>query len=274
MEKMKKLSTKALNKLIAKNNKWFKTGKLKKIVYENLDLSEVELSNVSFENAEFRNVKFEYATLIGVDFSKAIFFNVSFYAANFYNCKFNSCYNEKNLNFSYTHIKDADFSYADIESATFYNAYLENVNFTDTLCYCTDFRDATVKECNFNTIHVNATTAGYALACPEKGSFTAFKKAALYNKKDCIVELEVPADALRSSATTRKCRVSKAKVVSITTLDGKPLNKNAYSFFSRSFVYKVGKTVEVKNFNTNRWAECAPGIHCFITRDEAVQYRY
>lgn len=25
-------------------------------------------------------------------------------------------------------------------------------------------------------------------------------------------------------------------------------------------------------FDDNRWKECAPGIHCFITRNEAVNY--
>ena len=39
-----------------------------------------------------------------------------------------------------------------------------------------------------------------------------------------------------------------------------------------SFVYTIGETVEVKDFDINRWDECAPGIHHFITREEAVKY--
>lgn len=37
-------------------------------------------------------------------------------------------------------------------------------------------------------------------------------------------------------------------------------------------MYTVGKIVTVDNFDTNRYEECAPGIHFFITRKEAVDY--
>lgn len=44
------------------------------------------------------------------------------------------------------------------------------------------------------------------------------------------------------------------------------------SDYDSSFIYKVGTIVSVGNFDMNRWNECAPGIHFFITRDEAVKY--
>ena len=45
-----------------------------------------------------------------------------------------------------------------------------------------------------------------------------------------------------------------------------------YSNYDSSFAYRVGEIVSVDNFDTNRWNECAPGIHFFITRQEAVDY--
>ena len=88
-----------------------------------------------------------------------------------------------------------------------------------------------------------------------------------------IVELEITEDALRSSATGRKCRCSKAKVLSITNIDGTESNTNyAVSLRDPAFVYTVGKTVEVSDFDINRWNECAPGIHFFISRQEAVDF--
>ena len=36
--------------------------------------------------------------------------------------------------------------------------------------------------------------------------------------------------------------------------------------------FPVGETVEVENFDQNRWNECAPGIHHYITRWEAVNH--
>ena len=108
----------------------------------------------------------------------------------------------------------------------------------------------------------------YPLQCPEKGSFTGYKKAGGY-----IVELKIPSDAKRSSATSRTCRCNKAKVVSITNLDGSQsgLREIASDFYS-GFIYKIGETVEAKNFIDDRWIENSPGIHFFITRDEAVNY--
>ena len=114
-----------------------------------------------------------------------------------------------------------------------------------------------------------AKNINYPIACPEKGSFTAFKKV-----PGCyIVELEIPSDAMRSSATSRKCRCSKAKVISITRFDGTEANVDVvYSKYDKDFAYRVGETVEADNFDTDRWNECAPGIHFFITRQEAIDY--
>ena len=44
------------------------------------------------------------------------------------------------------------------------------------------------------------------------------------------------------------------------------------SNYDSRFVYRIGETVEVPNFDDDRWNECAPGIHFFITRQEAVEY--
>ena len=118
------------------------------------------------------------------------------------------------------------------------------------------------------------------LACPDTGAFVGFKKAKLYSpdesaQHDVIVELEIPADALRSSATGRKCRCDKAKVLSITTLDGVAVGADAgtvRSDYDPDFVYNVGEIVTAPNFCEDRWEECAPGIHFFINRQEAVQY--
>ena len=108
----------------------------------------------------------------------------------------------------------------------------------------------------------------YPIACPEKGSFIAFKKANGY-----IIELLIPEDALRCSATSRKCRCSKAKVISITNFNGTESGITSIpSDYDSSFVYTIGETVEEPDFNPNRWNECSKGIHFFITRQEAINY--
>jgi hypothetical protein len=106
------------------------------------------------------------------------------------------------------------------------------------------------------------------ICCPEYGAFIAWKKAGAF-----IVKLEIPEDAKRSSAFGRKCRASKAVCMAIEDKDGNDSGKTEISSdHDNSFVYRVGETVEVADFDNDRTHECAPGIHFFITRQEAVNY--
>ena len=156
-------------------------------------------------------------------------------------------------------LRDADLRGADLRSADLYGAELYGADLCDA-----DLRSAK----NTDKIAWNVHTAFYPLQCPETGSFIGHKKASGY-----IVELEICANAKRSSATSRKCRCSKAKVLSITHLDGSDSGlTEVRSDYSKEFVYCVGETVEVPDFDENRWNECAPGIHFFVTREEAVKY--
>lgn len=107
------------------------------------------------------------------------------------------------------------------------------------------------------------------MCCPEEGSFVGFKRCS----NNLIVKLLITEDAKRSSATTRKCRCSEAKVLEILTTKGKKaFKRKAVSIKDENFVYEVGKTVFVKNFCEDRWEECSTGIHFFLTFDEAVKY--
>lgn len=148
-------------------------------------------------------------------------------------------------------------------------ANLRRANLQEANLRGADLRRANLWRANLWRANLQgAKNVNYPIACPEKGSFTGFKKANGY-----IVELLIPDDALRSSATSRKCRCSKAKVMPITKFDGSSCDVTSIpSNWDLDFIYTIGETVEVSNFNTDRWNECAPGIHFFITRQEAVDY--
>ena len=151
-------------------------------------------------------------------------------------------------------LRDADLRGADLRDADLRDANLCNAD----LCGAK----------NTDKIAWNAHTAFYPLQCPETGSFIGYKKAA-----GKIIMLEICADAKRSSATSRKCRCSKAKVLSITHLDGSDSGlTEVRSNYSKEFVYRVGEIAEAPDFDENRWNECTAGIHFFITRGEAVEY--
>lgn len=109
---------------------------------------------------------------------------------------------------------------------------------------------------------------GCYLSCPTEGSFIGWKKASGH-----IVKLRIPEDARRSSATGHKCRCDKAYVMEIQNMDGaKATEDTVRPDHDKNFVYTVGATVEVPDFDDNRWSECAPGIHFFIDRRAAVEY--
>ena len=171
----------------------------------------------------------------------------------------------------------ADLCGADLRDANLYGADLYGADLRDADLCGADLRDADLRDAdlcganlygaNLRGVRHDERTAFYAMQCPEKGAYIGYKKAG-----GKIVELEIQADAKRSSATTRKCRASKAKVLSITSIDGKEHFEEAKSSRDQSFVYRVGKTVEVKDFDEDRWRECSTGIHHFITREEAAMY--
>ena len=119
----------------------------------------------------------------------------------------------------------------------------------------------------------NAKNLFYPIACPESGSFIGWKKARIKdNGGECIVKLEICEDAMRSSATGRKCRCSKATVLEVQGINGDVLEQSAVSDRDENFHYILGSVVSVSDFDENRWNECSTGIHFYITREEAVRH--
>lgn len=115
----------------------------------------------------------------------------------------------------------------------------------------------------------------YPLVCPEQGAFVGYKVGLTLNEYlfliPCVIKLSIPEDAKRSSAYGNKCRCDKAKVLDIRTFGGQKV-KSAVSQYDYSFVYEINKEVSVPDFDENRWHECAPGIHFFMSEKEALDY--
>lgn len=156
----------------------------------------------------------------------------------------------------------ADLSRADLRGADLRYADLSRAN----------LREANLRDAN----HVKLSIAKTSIL-PDESDIIGWKKAYVDDTmppKSVIVKLLIPADAQRSNATGRKCRASTARVLDLQDKQGNslPPDTTAYSGYDTDFTYKKGETVHVENFDTNRWNECAPGIHFFITRIEAVEY--
>ena len=169
----------------------------------------------------------------------------------------------------------ADLYRADLCGADLSKANLCGVNLCGANLYGASLRGANLYRANLRRANLCGADLRGAnnipfipMACPDTGTFVAWKKA-----NGHIVKLEIPADAQRSSATGRKCRCDKAKVIEIQELDGSlsELTEVA-SGYDRNFVYRVGEIAEEPKYDEDRWKECAPGIHFFINRQEAVDY--
>ena len=175
-------------------------------------------------------------------------------------------------------LRETNLSGASLREADLSGANLRGVNLR-----VADLRGADLGGANLRGANLYGANLKWAknipsyvchLVCPEEGSFIGFKKAhtTVPDSRQAIVKLLITEDAKRSSATTRKCRCDKAKVISITSLDGKENFTTAYSYYDRIFKYTVGQTVIIDDFDEERWNECSTGVHFFITREEAVDF--
>ena len=169
-------------------------------------------------------------------------------------------------------LSHADLSDTDLCGADLCGANLHGADLSDTDLRYADLSDTDLCDAN----HVQLSIAKTSIL-PDEGDIIGWKKAYVDGTmlpKPVIVKLLIPADAQRSNATGRKCRASTARVLDLQDKQGNslPSDTTAYSGHDTDFTYKKCETIHVENFDTNRWKECAPGIHFFITRIEAVKY--
>lgn len=169
-------------------------------------------------------------------------------------------------------LRDAYLGGANLHGADLGHADLSDANLSDANLSYADLSYADLSGAN----HVQLSIAKTSIL-PDEGDIIGWKKAWTDNETPptpVIVKLLIPADAQRSNATGRKCRASTARVLDLQDKQGNslPSDTTAYSSYDADFTYKKGETVHVEDFDTNRWKECAPGIHFFITRIEAAEY--
>ena len=195
------------------------------------------LRDANLRDADLRDANLRDANLCDADLCDANLCGANLCGADLYGADL--C----DANLSGANLRDADLRGADLRGANLYGADLRGANLRNAKgCY---------------------------LSCPTEGSFIGWKKASGH-----IVKLRIPEDARRSSATGHKCRCDKAYVMEIQNMDGtKATEDTVRSDHDKNFVYTVGATVEVPDFDDNRWSECAPGIHFFIDRRAAVEYQ-
>ena len=142
--------------------------------------------------------------------------------------------NKKYIKFDYANLYNANLENANLENANLYNAKLD--------------KEEMIRKGKIND-----------------------KKVIVYKKcHEKIVELELQIGSIVFSINNYKCRTNKVKVISI---DGDKTKGNIVkSDYDSSFIYEVGKIIEVKDFNLMYNVECSTGIHFFYKKEDAENY--
>ena len=222
------------------------------------------------------------ADLRGADLRGADLYGADLYGADLYGANLRDadlrCANLRDADLRDADLRDADLRDANLRGADLRGADLYGANLRCANLRGADLRDANLRDANLRDADLRGAdlrganlcdAKGCYLSCPTEGSFIGWKKASGH-----IVKLRIPEDARRSSATGHKCRCDKAYVMEIQNMDGtKATEDTVRANHDKNFVYTVGATVEVPDFDDNRWSECAPGIHFFIDRRAAVEYQ-
>ena len=229
--------------------------------YTNLrytNLSYADLNGANLSDANLSNADLSNADLKGANLSNANLRGANLRGANLINA------NLRYADLSNANLSDADLINADLSNADLINADLSNANLSDA-----NLSDANL--INANLSYANLSGADLSGA---KGALIEFRKGKTltediigYKKcrDDVIIKLLIPRGAIVFSINGSKCRTNKAKVLEIEGADRAISN---YKYMS----YYAGDEFTVYDFNCEYNVECAPGIHFFMTKEEAVRY--
>ena len=223
------------------------------------DLGGTDLTGADLTGADLTGADMRVADLFGADLSGADLKGAYLSWADLFGADLSGA------NLCGVYLSWADLRGAYLRGASLYGADLSGADLTGADLIRADLSRADL--CGTNLYGANLENVRN-MPCfqivPEIGPFYAFKKL----KDNVIATLYVPRSAGRVNSTGRKCRVSKAKVVALSNNV-----TEAYDKHTGKLLYKLGQWVKPDNFNSDIREECTNGIHCFITKGEAENYR-
>ena len=182
------------------------------------------------------------AILYGADLTSADLTGANLTGANLYRADLTYS-NLRRANLTGADLSRANLTGADLSRADLTGSDLRRANLTDTIL---DEKEQCRK--------------GIMLTEPMIG----YKKA--YGGK--IITLEIPIVAKVFSINNNKRRANKAKVIDMQG------ETELSSYYDASFKYHVGDEIEISDFNEDYNVECGEGIHFFLTRKEAKNFKF
>ena len=211
------------------------------------DLTGADLTGADLSGANLRGANFRRAELIGADLFNANIRDADLRNANLSEARLR-CADLTGADLSGADIRWANLRWANLKGANLSGAYIINASISDA-----DLMDANLIGANLYNTDLSdvKNMPDLPMACPSEGSFIAWKKV----NGQFLIKLEIPEDAKRSSATSKKCRCNKAKVLEIIDFKtGENVDK-VVNIAYISCTYTVGGMVYPDWFDNNRWNE-------------------
>ena len=252
----------SLEEILSEHEEWVKqflpnaSNEHHRAIFQDLDLSYINFSNRNLQHIQFHNCNLSYSNFDGAALRNATLRNSEAIKTSF---------NQTDLH--HADLRHSSFIESYCLETNFEFALLFDVNFTNSNLKYANFYNAGIEKANFSNVEMNFATTFLGTQCPEEGSFIAFKSCG-----DYLVKLKVSENAKRSSATTYKCRCDSAEVLSIKDIYGNSIS-SIHSNFDKNFIYEIGKTVKIDNFDDDWRIECSNGIHFFMSKIHAETWK-
>jgi hypothetical protein len=182
------------------------------------------------------------ADLYGANLYGANLYGANLYGANLYGANLSGAY------LSGAYLSGANLSGADLSRANLYGADLSRANLYGANLYGANLYGANLSGAYLPRFQI-----------PQTGTLEVWKKLA----SGSIAKLQILADSPRTATPVgRKCRAK-----SVLVLEGEGASQH-----DPAFTYTPGAILTVENYSDDIRVECAPGIHFFLTEEEAEEY--
>jgi len=192
-----------------------------------------------------------------------------------------SCFDLRGLSLRHATLSGAIFDNADLTGADLACATLIGASFRHATLNEVDFANANLGDANFGEASLFGARLGGSNLCganlhnaaldPKerfrrgeilKDPIEAYKKT----YEGVVIKAMIPAGAIVFGINGRKFRTDLAE---ITSMGGFGV---LHSKWDKTFEYRLGKKINIENFNLQYNVECATGFHFFKTREEAEEY--
>jgi hypothetical protein len=243
------------------------------------DLRGADLCEAYLRGANLREAKLRGADLCAANLCEADLCEANLCEANLRGANLRGA-NLRGANLRAANLYGADLRAANLRGANLYAAYLRGAELCEADLRGANLREAKLRAANLRGANLRGANLyaadtdertrfpDYSI-CPEEGVFVGWKQC----RDKRIVKLRIPECARRTSSLVgRKCRAEFATTLAIWDRDGNHADE-AWSYHERGFFYRVGDVVKADVYDPSPLVECSGGIHFFITRKEAEEYR-